>query len=227
MERQALRGRAPLLLSSAFARRRFRPEHCGPFGCAQGRQISATRPAARSSIPALLRRCRRCRWAPGGRQPLKVGSEVLAERVCDGQVDDQMFSQTRGARNQGHSPTPAKGSRCSTWPTLPFGSAAPVLPSCCTGRGPALIGISGDSRTLTRLSSFPCGGVPRPMLTGPPSGKGRHVVRETIGVGCAGAPRPSGRPGPGWVATCAQPSLSPPNPWGLSSTAQSYSPDTT
>ncbi len=49
-----------------------------------------------------------------------------------------MFPQTREAPNQGHSRTPAKGSRYSTWPTLPFGSAASVLPSCCTGQGPEL-----------------------------------------------------------------------------------------
>ena len=85
------------------------------------------RDVLRRSAPSGLRSGPQVRWSGGPAVPVR-----------DGQVDSHTFPQTRGASNQGHSRTPAKGSRCSTWPTLPFGSAAPVLPSCCTGRGPAL-----------------------------------------------------------------------------------------
>ena len=77
-------------------------------------------------------------WGTRRHMAFPVGPEIVAGRVCGADVDDGMVSQTRGAPNQGHSRTPAKGPRCSTWPTLPFGSAASVLPSCCTGQGPAL-----------------------------------------------------------------------------------------
>jgi len=68
--------------------------------------------------------------------------------------------KTRGASNQGHSRTPAKGSRCSTWPTLPFGSAAPVLPSLSHESKTRVGGISGSSPTLTRRSIFRAAAIP-------------------------------------------------------------------
>jgi len=73
-----------------------------------------------------------------GRPLVTVGLWGRAELVRAEQVSGLAFPPIRGAPNQGHSRTPAKGPRCSTWPTLPFGSAASVLPSCCTDQGSAL-----------------------------------------------------------------------------------------
>lgn len=90
-----------------------------------------------STGPSAGPRVRRDMATPGWCAPADCAGEwgaVIRIPVSD----DHDCPRTRGAPNQGHSRTPAKGSRCSTWPTLPFGSAASVLPSCCAGQGLAL-----------------------------------------------------------------------------------------
>ena len=83
--------------------------------------------------------------------PLAGGARL--SQLATGNRVAAVFAKTRGAPNQGHSRTPAKGPRCSTWPTLPFGSAASVLPSCCTGQGPELA-VFRETARRSRVFQF-------------------------------------------------------------------------
>ena len=93
--------------------------------CVQVRHV------VRGSAPSGLRSGPHVR---GSGRRIAVDSSPLAggarlSQFASGNRVAAVCPKTRGAPNQGHSRTPAKGSRCSTWPTLPFGSAASVLPS--------------------------------------------------------------------------------------------------